>query len=185
MTALNYIKANFPHDDVVVNNAIVADVSNRTKANFGNVYALLDRFPGIVDEDEVTTLENEFLEYQLLDDSDLPDTSVVNRRIDDVWCEIFAMKNLVTGEKRFPILEKFMTAILTIPHSNADCERLFSMVRKNRTESRSSMAVGTLSALIATKVNLFRELKCFQFKPGKDVFRRAKTAPCSSLNKNT
>lgn len=185
ITALNYIKANFPHDDVVVNNAIVADVSNRTKANFGNVYALLDRFPGIVDEDEVTTLENEFLEYQLLDDSDLPDTSVVNRRIDDVWCEIFAMKNLVTGEKRFPILEKFMTAILTIPHSNADCERLFSMVRKNRTESRSSMAVGTLSALIATKVNLFRELKCFQFKPGKDVLRRAKTATCSSLNKNT
>ena len=40
----------------------------------------------------MTTLENEFLEYQLLDDSELPDTSLVtadgtveNRRIDEVW----------------------------------------------------------------------------------------------------
>ena len=33
------------------------------------LYALLDRFPGIVEENEVTTLENEFLEYQLHDDS--------------------------------------------------------------------------------------------------------------------
>ena len=45
-----------------------------------------------MEEDEVTTLENEFLEYQLLDDSELPDTSLVmadgtveNRRIDEVW----------------------------------------------------------------------------------------------------
>ena len=38
----------FPPDDVVVNNAIVLDVGNRSKATYENVYALLDRFPGIV-----------------------------------------------------------------------------------------------------------------------------------------
>lgn len=190
--ALNYVTEMFPHDDVVVNNAIVLDVGNRSKATFENVYALLDRFPGIVEEDEVTTLENEFLEYQLLDDSELPDTSLVmadgtveNRRIDEVWSQIFEMKNFVTGLKRFPTLAKFITAILLIPHSNAHCERLFSMVRKNRTESRSSTAVGTLSALIATKINLFGNLKCYQFKPGKEVLRKAKTATCNLLNKNT
>ena len=59
----------FPHDDVVVNNAIVLDAGNRSKATYQNVYALLDRFPGIVEQNEVTTLENEFLEYQLHDDS--------------------------------------------------------------------------------------------------------------------
>ena len=134
--ALNYVKEKFPHDDVVVNNAIVLDVSNRAKVNFGNVYAMLGRFPGIM-EDEVPTLENEFFDYQLLDDSELPSTSIVmadgttvNRRIDEVWFQIFGMKNPVTGTSRFPTLAKFMTAILILPHSNADCERLFSMVRK-------------------------------------------------------
>ena len=137
--ALNYVTEMFPHDDVALNNAIVLDIGNRSKATFKNVYALLDRFPGIVEEDEVTTLENEFLKYQLLDDSELPDTSLVmadgtveNRTIDVVWFEIFKMKNLVTGLKWFPTLAKFMTAILLILHSNANCERLFSMVRKKQ-----------------------------------------------------
>ena len=35
--ALNYVKEKFPHDDVIVNNAIVLDVSNRAKATFGNI----------------------------------------------------------------------------------------------------------------------------------------------------
>ena len=60
----------FPRDDVVVNNAIVLDVgTGRRRLMKTFLYALLDRFPGIVEENEVTTLENEFLEYQLYDDS--------------------------------------------------------------------------------------------------------------------
>lgn len=151
--ALNYIKEKFPHDDVVVNNATVLDVSHRAKASFGNIYELLERFPGIVEEHEVPTLGNEFLDYKLLDDSELPSTSfvmadgtIVSRRIDEVWFDLFWMKDPVKGANTFLVLAKFMTAILIIPHSNADCERLFSMVRKNKTESRSSIALGTLSA---------------------------------------
>ena len=81
----------------------------------------------------MTTLENEFLEYQLLDDSELPDTSLVmadgtveNRRIDEVWSEIFGMKNFVTGLKRFPTLAKFITAIPLIPHNNATVRDYFN-----------------------------------------------------------
>lgn len=130
--ALNYVKEKFPYDDVIVNNAIVLDASNRAKATFGNIYVLLERFPALVKEDEVTTLENEFLHYQLLSDSELPDTEVVtadgttvDRRIDEVWSEIFGMKNFVTGTQRFPTLAKFMATIMIIPHSNADCEDCF------------------------------------------------------------
>lgn len=78
------------------------------------------------------TLENEFLQYQLLSDSELPDTEVVmadctnvDRRIDEVCSEIFGMKNFVTGTQRFPTLAKFMATIMVIPHSNADCEDCF------------------------------------------------------------
>lgn len=74
-----------------------------------NIYALLERFQGLVEEDELASLENEFLEYQLLDDSERPEISTVleggafvNRRVDQVWCEIFNMKNPVTGQQRFP-----------------------------------------------------------------------------------
>lgn len=141
VTALNDIKHNFPHDDEVVKNAIILDVTKRASVDNTNLSVLLERFPGLVEEDELTALENEFLEYQFLSDHELPDTSIVmadgtlmNRRVDEIWNEISQMKNLVTGQERFPILGKFMAGLLVIPHSNAGCERLFSMVRKNRTE---------------------------------------------------
>lgn len=191
ITALTYIRDKFPHNDKVVNNAIVLDVTKRTTVDITNISALLERFPGLLEKDELTSLENEFLEYQLLDDNELPDTTIimadgtfVNRRVDEVWFEIVNMKNLVTGRQRFPVLGKFIAGLLVIPHSNADCERLFSMVRKNRTEMRSSMTVDTLSALIASKINLFRNVKCHQFKPGKDLLRQAKKATVLSLNRH-
>ena len=108
-TALNYIKDKFPYDDIVVNYAVILDVTRRARVDVTNIYALLERFQGLMEEDELASLENEFLEYQLLDDSERPETSTVleggafvNRRADQVWCEIFNMKNPVTGQQRFP-----------------------------------------------------------------------------------
>lgn len=60
---MNYVIEMFFYDDVVVNNVIVLDVGNRLKVIFENIYVLLERFLGIVEEDEVIILENEFFEY--------------------------------------------------------------------------------------------------------------------------
>ena len=79
----------------MVNNAVSLDVTKRAAIDVTNIYALLERFQGLVEEDELASLENEFLEYQLLDDSERPEKSIVleggafvNRRVDEVWCEI-------------------------------------------------------------------------------------------------
>ena len=43
--------------------------------------------------------------------------------------------------------------VVVLPHSNAGEERLFSMVRKNKTDSRSAFKLeGTLSTLLAMKL---------------------------------
>ena len=44
-----------------------------------------------------------------------------------------------------------MLGILTIPHSSANCEMVFSGVRKNKTDTRSSMGDDTLEALMVEK----------------------------------
>ena len=38
----------------------------------------------------------------------------MNRRVDEVWCEIFNMKNPVTEQQRFPVLGKLITGLLVI-----------------------------------------------------------------------
>ena len=42
-----------------------------------NIYAPVERFQGLVEGDELASLENEFLEYQLPEDSELRETSIV------------------------------------------------------------------------------------------------------------
>lgn len=78
-TALNYIKDKFPYNDIVVNNAVILDVTKRATVDVTNIYALLERFQGLVEADELASVENEFLEYQLLDDSERAETSYFRR----------------------------------------------------------------------------------------------------------
>ena len=65
--------------------------------------------------------------------------------------------------------------VLTIPHSNAQEERLFSMVRKNKTAFRPSLdPKGTLSSILAIKLAV--QEPAHSFEPPKDVIANAKTA---------
>ena len=64
--------------------------------------------------------------------------------------KIGSMKD-VLGEPVFKNLAAVMKGILTIPHSSAHCECVFSCVRKNRTEQRASLGDDTLEALLVIK----------------------------------
>ena len=54
---------------------------------------------------------------------------------------------------RFEKLSPLAKALLVFPHSNADPERLFSMVRKIYTELRRQMEPSTLGSLLSVKVS--------------------------------
>ena len=58
-----------------------------------------------------------------------------------------------TSEKRFGNLSLLCKTLLVLPHSNADPERLFSMVRKVETEQRGSLQPSTVQDLISVKMN--------------------------------
>ena len=44
-----------------------------------------------------------------------------------------------------------MLGVLAIPHSSSHCERVFSTVRKNRTDQRASLSDDTLEAMLVLK----------------------------------
>ena len=74
------------------------------------------------------------------------------RRLDAVWGEVISQKTPL-GVPRFPSLACVMAALLSFPHSNADCERTFSMVRKVHTECRKSSCAETITAFLQCKMN--------------------------------
>ena len=57
------------------------------------------------------------------------------------------------GKQRFPLLSKLMAGLLSIPSSNADSERAFSMLRKIHTDQRSNLDQSTLISLMSLKFN--------------------------------
>ena len=100
-------------------------------------------------------------------------------RMDRVWSYIPEMKLPGMDIKRFGRLAKVVSVVLTIPHSNAGEERVFSVIRKIRRDDRANLHLqGTLSSLITVKLNL-PESKlnpCHAFQPSKTLLQRAEKA---------
>ena len=93
---------------------------------------------------------------------------------------------------RFSTLSKVAKVVLTIPHSNAGEERVFSTIRKIRREDRSKLQLeGSLSALVTVKLNLpeTKSEPCYSFEPSEQLLQQAKKSTsyynkqlCSSSN---
>ena len=68
--------------------------------------------------------------------------------------------------------------VLVLSRSNAEAERLFSIVRKNKTDSRSCLKLdGSLSAILAIKLQYPESrIPCHKWVPGEDIMKAAKTA---------
>ena len=65
--------------------------------------------------------------------------------------------------------------MLTLPHSNAEEERLFSMITKNKTKFRPSLKLdGTLSSILTIKCANVEP--CHSFDPPVEALETAKKA---------
>ena len=79
----------------------------------------------------------------------------------------------VSGYPRFQHLSKVAQLVLVLPHSNAEEERAFSLVRKNKTCFRGNLDINrTLSAIMTIKMN--STAPCFEYKPTDEVVKNSK-----------
>ena len=69
-------------------------------------------------------------------------------------------------------------SVLVIPHSNAGGERVFSIIRKNKTEFRSRLSLErSLNSIMIIKSTLPESLlKCHEWKPPKALLQKCKSA---------
>ena len=133
-------------------------------------------------------LEEEFLQYQTMCDSDIPikiweealvkeekdDDNNSKYRMDVIWGYLNSVKN-VDRKLTFERLAKVALLVLTIPHSNAEEERVFSLVTKNKTKFRPNLKLdGTLASILTIK--LANPQLCYKFEPPQEVIESAKKA---------
>ncbi|KAJ8402837.1 hypothetical protein AAFF_G00361510 [Aldrovandia affinis] len=119
----------------------------------------------------VDQVEDEFRMYQTTSFED----SILNKRTDEAWRDIGLLKR--GGKEVFSNLSAVMLGILVVFHSNADCERVFSLVTKNKTQYRASLSTEMISALVTRKVSMAAKgtvchMECFSDA----LLRKAKSA---------
>ena len=96
-------------------------------------------------------------------------------RMDTLWAYLSTVKDGVSGLPTFSLLSKVAKLVLTLPHSNADEERVFSLIRQNKTDFRNSLALdGTLSSILTVKMSC--QEPCYKFEPTADVIKKSKKA---------
>ena len=73
------------------------------------------------------------------------------------------MRSVTDSETlRYSVLSKLAKILLILPHSNADPERLFSMVRKIETDQRKQLDPSTVCDLLSVKIN---DNPCYSNQP--------------------
>ena len=138
---------------------------------------------GLTSPSEMELLQEEFISYQLLSDTDIPsriwdeakvgEDEDVHYRVDVLWKYLCQIQRVDSSELKFLRLIQVAKVVLVIPHSNASEERVFSMVRKNKTPFRPSLSLdGTLSSIITVKLGV--DDPCEKFEPGKELLTKAK-----------
>ena len=86
--------------------------------------------------------------------------------------------DVIWGYLKVPSLCEIVLSVLVIPHSNAAEERVFSMIRKNKTEfwSRLAMKV-SLNSIMRMKISMPESLiPCYSWNPPVELLEECKSA---------
>ena len=106
----------------------------------------------------------EFRDYRVAPDCQLPafvsgpsdvtESESTSGTLDNFWAAMGELRSITDSTLlRFGTLSHLAKIMLVLPHSNADPERLFSMVRKIDTEQRRRLDPSTLCDLLCIKIN--------------------------------
>ena len=137
----------------------------------GQVLAAAECVPQVVQVGDKPSLQEEFMNFGT---SPLPPKVTAITEVAKYWHTISQIKDCSETEYRHSTLAKFAKAVLVIPHSNADTERLFSHIGLNKMKHRNRPGISTLNSLLTEQFNVPQ--KCYEFKPNSELLKTSVNA---------
>ena len=176
----------------VLKHSRFVDIKQCNIAELDYVYYFIEKYNEVLNfsEDDINKIDDEFISFQQLDINRISDCvwekarvkrkcveeqdePIMSFRMDVLWTHLACLKFPDGCSFLFARLSKIAFLVMTIPHSNAAEERIFNLIRANRTDSRHSLDTeGTLSSIVMIKMaNLGPN-----FKPSRGMLESAKKA---------
>lgn len=98
----------------------------------------------------------------------LPKEIKNEKEVDKFWAKLLNFKNILNEYEYFNI-SSFALNVLSISHSNAECERIFSKVNLIKTKTRNRLATKTINGTLLTAQCVKQNNSCVQFVPNKKM----------------
>lgn len=144
--------------------SITLSVEKRSEYNANeSITCLTQQLTRIVNDNSLQTIDDQ---WRLLSLVALPDNIINEKEPDQFWV---LLKNLKSGQ--FNELAMFVLSVMSLPNSNASCERIFSKINRVKTKSRNELITNTVSSTImASECIKRKEGSCYNFQPWKEIF---------------
>lgn len=95
------------------------------------------------------------------------------------WAKVGIFNESGETESEYYLLFKFSLEVLSLPHSNADSERLFNKISRVKTKSKNKLITETVAATLGTNelISNSSDTKgfCSTFKPPSSMLSRITT----------
>lgn len=155
-------------------------LANATHEKVPSLVKLISNLPRIVDpnlEDQMQVLDDQ---WRLLVIYDFPKYITEVEEIDHFWLLLFKDDSDTTI---FSNLAKFALTVLSLPHSNADCERIFSKINRTKTKGINKLIQKTVYSILMTSEGIqygqygtkINKNTCVTFKPPKQMLKLMNT----------
>lgn len=142
------------------------DPSNVQQGKPKSLIPLAIKFPNIIKESAYEDLNREWRE---LISCELPALSEAGEDPETFWYSVSREK--CGDEERFPNVTKLMVNLMSLPHSSAAAERIFSLVTNIKTKNRSRLQTETLNGLIRSKCML-QDKSCQTWEPSQEIINK-------------
>lgn len=111
-------------------------------------------------------IDDEWRKLAFYPETNLPDT---NLDVDTFWANMLDLE--VDGEYMFKNLSQYVLNLLCLPHSNADCERVFSKLNLIKTKTRNRLITNTINGTILASQYVCENGGAATFNPDKKLLK--------------
>jgi len=176
VTLSQEIKKRFDFKNTTLKLIEMLDPKNALGGDYTSIVPLINEFPNCV---PFCDLEAINLEWRLL--PDYKEKLSQFEEVEQFWVEVGSVK--IGNEMVFPKLFKFATEILSLPHSSAATERIFSSLNLIKTKIRNKLHIQTCDSLLQAK-EILNNKECYKWEPFKQLLKHFSTYSFKNNDEN-
>lgn len=141
------------------------------RGNESTIARLASYFPRLVKEEDLDVLEDQWQDLLYSKES----LKSLSHKVTSFWQDLRTVRDGNNREK-FAVLSKFMCDLLSLPHSSACVERVFSQVNMIKSKHANRLQADTVADRLLAKQALSRqEVACYEWEPSSVLVNDVKT----------